>query len=81
MGPKSSYLVQLVLDITQVMCKCFISIFVNVLLCELDFIHEGEQFGTQVKFCWSRDCNNRTAENAFSAPWYFSEMELEPATG
>ena len=31
------------------------------------------QFGTQVKFRWSRDCNNWTAKNAFSAPWYFSE--------
>ena len=29
------------------------------------------QFGTQVKFCWSRDRNDRTAENAFSAPWFF----------
>ena len=38
------------------------------------------QFGTQVKFRWSRD-HNRTAENAFSAPWYFSEMELEPVAG
>ena len=36
------------------------------------------QFGTQVKFHWSRDHNNRTAENTFSAPWYFSEIELEP---
>ena len=39
------------------------------------------QFGTQVKFRWSHDHNNRTAENAFSAPWYYSEMELEPAAG
>ena len=39
------------------------------------------QFGTQVRFCWSCDRNNRTAENAFSAPWYFSEMEFEPAAG
>ena len=39
------------------------------------------QFGTQVKFRWSRDRNDRTAENAFSAPWFFSEMELEPAAG
>ena len=39
------------------------------------------QFGTQVRFCWSRDHNNRTAENAFSTPWYFSEMEFEPAAG
>ena len=39
------------------------------------------QFGTQVKFRWSRDHNNRTAENAFSAPWYYSEMELEPVAG
>ena len=37
------------------------------------------QFGTQVKFRWSRDRNSRTAENAYSAPWFFSEMELEPA--
>ena len=42
---------------------------------------EPIQFGTQVRFCWSRDRNNRTAENAFSAPWYFSEMEFEPAAG
>ena len=40
-----------------------------------------KQFGTQVKFCWSRDDNNRTGENAFSAPWYFSEMELKPVPG
>ena len=40
-----------------------------------------DQFGTQVKFRWSRDHNNRTADNAFSAPWYFSEMELEPVAG
>ena len=39
------------------------------------------QFGTQVRFRWSGDRNNRTAENAFSAPWYFSEMEFEPAAG
>ena len=39
------------------------------------------QFGTQVKFRWSRDRNDRTAENAFFAPWFFSEMELEPAAG
>ena len=39
------------------------------------------QFGTQVKFRWSRDRNDRTAENAFSASWFFSEMELEPAAG
>ena len=39
------------------------------------------QFGTQVKFRWSRDRNDRTAENAFSAPWFFPEMELEPAAG
>ena len=36
------------------------------------------QFGTLVKFRWSDDHNNRTAENTFSAPWYFSEMELVP---
>ena len=29
------------------------------------------QFGTEVKFRGSRDRNNRTAENAFSAPWFF----------
>ena len=39
------------------------------------------QFGTQVKFRWSRDHNNRTADNAFSAPWYYSKMELEPVAG
>ena len=39
------------------------------------------QLGTQVKFRWSRDHDNRTAENAFSAPWYYSEMELEPVGG
>ena len=39
------------------------------------------QFGTQVKCRWSRDRNDRTAENAFSAPCFFSEMELEPAAG
>ena len=39
------------------------------------------QFGTQVKFRWSSDCYNWTADNTFSAPWYFSEMELEPAAG
>ena len=39
------------------------------------------QFGTQVKFRWSRDHNNRTVENAFSAPWYYSEMEIEPVAG
>ena len=39
------------------------------------------QFGTQFKFRWSRYHNNRTAENAFSAPWYYSEMKLEPVAG
>ena len=39
------------------------------------------QFGTQVKFRWSRDRNDRAAENAFSTPWFFSEMELKPAAG
>ena len=39
------------------------------------------QFGTQVIFRWSRDRNDRTAENAFSAPCFFSEMELKPAAG
>ena len=29
------------------------------------------QFGTQVKFRWSRDHNNRTAENAFPRPDIF----------
>ena len=43
--------------------------------------NDASQFGTQVRFRWSRDHNNRTAENAFSAPWYFSEMEFEPAAG
>ena len=38
------------------------------------------QFGTQVKFRWSRDRNDRAAENAFfPRPGFFSEMELEPA--
>ena len=39
------------------------------------------QFGTQVKFRCSRDHNNRSEENAFSVPWYYSEMELEPVAG
>ena len=39
------------------------------------------QSGTQVKFCWSRDHNNWTAENVFYAQWYFSKMELEPVAG
>ena len=39
------------------------------------------QCGTKVKFRWSHDHNNRTAENTFSTPWYYSEMELEPAAG
>ena len=43
--------------------------------------YSTRQFGTQVRFRWSRDRNNRIAENAFSAPWYFSEMEFEPAAG
>ena len=42
---------------------------------------EATQFGTQVKFRWSRDRNDRTAENAFFPCWFFSEMELEPAAG
>ena len=29
------------------------------------------QFGTQVKCRWSSDRNDRTAENVFSAPWFF----------
>ena len=29
------------------------------------------QFGTQVKFRWSRDRDDRTAENAFSRPGIF----------
>ena len=37
-----------------------------------------KQLGTQVKFCWSGDHNNQTADNAFSVPWYFFDMELEP---
>ena len=41
---------------------------------ELTVWHTGQ-------FRWSRDRNNRTAENAFSAPWFFPEMELEPAAG
>ena len=44
-------------------------------------INSSLQFGTQVKFRWSRDHNNRTADNAFSAPWYYSEMETEPVAG
>ena len=44
-------------------------------------VHFVLQFGTQVKFRWSRDHNNRTAENAFSTPWYYSEMELKPVAG
>ena len=47
----------------------------------MERVHTTIQFGTQVKFRWSRDHNNRTAENAFSAPWYYSEMELEPVAG
>ena len=51
--------------------------------------HEGNelylapenQFGTQVEFRRSRDHNNQAADNAFSAMWHFSEMELEPVTG
>ena len=39
------------------------------------------QFGTQVKIRWSRDHKNQTVENAFSVPWYYSEMELEPVAG
>ena len=39
------------------------------------------QFGTQAKFRWSRDHNNQAAENAFSTPWFYSEMELEPVAG
>ena len=59
---------------------------VAVLFTLLDHVQEHgavltKQFGTQVRFCWSRDHNNRTAENAFSTPWYFSEMEFEPAAG
>ena len=45
------------------------------------FVLLSTQFGTQVKFRWSRDHNNRTADNAFSASWYYSEMKLEPVTG
>ena len=39
------------------------------------------QSGTQVNFRWPCDDNNQTAENSFSAPWYYSEMELEPVAG
>ena len=39
------------------------------------------QFGTQVKLRWSRGRKDRISEDAFFAPWYFSEMELEPAAG
>ena len=49
----------------------------NVFRCVFKLI----QFGTQVKFRWSRDHNNQNAENAFSARWYFSEMELESVAG
>ena len=43
--------------------------------------HSVLQFGTQAKFCWSRDHNNRTAKNASSEPCYFFQMELEPVAG
>ena len=48
---------------------------------EMQFRHGICQFGTQVKFRWSRDHNNRTTDNAFSGPWYHSEMEFEPVAG
>ena len=35
------------------------------------FLKECLQFGTHVKFRWSRDRNDLTAENAFSAPCFF----------
>ena len=41
----------------------------SISLCfSIEFVSYFYQFGTQVKFRWSRDHNNRTAENAFSAP-------------
>ena len=43
--------------------------------------HQAIQFGTQVESHRSRDHNSQAAVNAFSAPWYFSEMELEPVAG
>ena len=39
------------------------------------------QFGTQAKSHRSLDHNSQAAVSAFSAPWYFSEMELEPVAG
>ena len=41
----------------------------------------SQQFDTQVNFAGKHDHNNRTAESAFSDPWNFSEMELEPVAG
>ena len=38
-------------------------------------------YSLAVKFRRPRDPNNQAAENAFSTPWYFSEMELEPVAG
>ena len=65
---------------TEFTCKAFPFL---VSLSKIDWVGRRcqTQFGTQVRFRWSRDRNNRTAENAFSAPWYFSEMESEPAAG
>ena len=39
------------------------------------------QLGTQAESHRSRDHNGQAAVNGFSAPWYFSEMELEPVAG
>ena len=61
---------------------CFVWVlFIFIFFCYLFLWFVCIQFGTQVRFRWSRDRNNRTAENAFSAPSYFSEMEFEPAAG
>ena len=43
--------------------------------------HAYIQFGTQVESHQSRDHNSQAVVNAFSAPWYFSEVELEPVAG
>ena len=39
------------------------------------------KFGTQVESHRSSDHNSLAAVSGFSAPWYFSEMELEPVAG
>ena len=36
-----------------------------------------QQFGIQVESPGSCDHNSQAAANAFSVPWYFSEVELE----